>query len=93
MRSPSCCRAAALLLLMAAATAGAAQATEYTLDPLRSTLLLRVWKEGSASAFAHDHVVRAARFTGTVRYDASKPQASSSAAATSPPWTSPGAAW
>jgi len=76
MRSPSCCRAAALLLLMAAATAGAAQATEYTLDPLRSTLLLRVWKEGSASAFAHDHVIRAARFTGTVRYDASKPQAS-----------------
>jgi polyisoprenoid-binding protein YceI len=77
MRSHTFLRAVPLALLLAAASTGAARATDYTLDPLRSTLLLRVWKEGTASAFAHDHVVRASRFTGTVRYDASKPQASS----------------
>ena len=59
MRSPRFLRAVPLLVLLIAAPAGIARATEYSLEPLRSTLLLRVWKEGSASAFAHDHVVPA----------------------------------
>ena len=54
-----------------------ARAAEYQVDPAHSTLLLRVWKEGPASVFAHDHVARATRFTGTVRYDPARPDASS----------------
>src|SRR5262245_32489733 len=54
-----------------------ARAADYKVDPAHSTLLLRVWKEGAASVFAHDHVARATRFTGTVRYDPARPDASS----------------
>jgi len=70
--------ALALLFLLAPPLAGraAAAAAEFRLDPLRSTLLLRVWKEGALSAFAHDHVIRASKFTGTVRFDPGHPQAS-----------------
>ena len=79
MRARTLAAPLALLLLLAPPLAGraAAAAGEYALDPLRSTLLLRVWKEGSLSAFAHDHVVRAGTFTGTVRYDPVHPQMSS----------------
>jgi polyisoprenoid-binding protein YceI len=71
---PCAVRPLALALLLLAA-AGPAAAATYTLDVLRSTLLLRVWKEGAASVFAHDHVIRATRFTGAVRYDPARPQA------------------
>jgi polyisoprenoid-binding protein YceI len=60
---------AAALLLLAAPT----DAAEHRVDPARSTLLVRLYKDGPASAFAHDHVVRATRFTGTVRHDAARP--------------------
>jgi len=53
-----------------------AHAAGYQVDPAHSTLLLRVWKEGPASVFAHDHVARATRFTGTVSYDPARPEAS-----------------
>lgn len=53
-----------------------AHAADYQMDPARSTLLVRVWKEGPASIFAHDHVARALRFTGTVAYDPARPEAS-----------------
>jgi polyisoprenoid-binding protein YceI len=61
-------------LALSLAPAGAA---ELEVDPAHSTLLLRVWKEGPASVFAHDHVARATRFSGTVRYDPARPEASS----------------
>jgi polyisoprenoid-binding protein YceI len=65
-------RAAALLLATAFA-AGPALAAELTVDGARSTLLVRVWKEGAASALAHDHVARASKLSGSVRWDPAKP--------------------
>jgi polyisoprenoid-binding protein YceI len=65
------------LAVVGTLASSAARAAEYKVDPARSTLLLRIWKEGAASVFAHDHVARATRFTGTVRYDPAKPDASS----------------
>lgn len=38
-------------------------------DPARSELVVLVWKRGAASAFAHDHVVRATAFSGTATAD------------------------
>jgi polyisoprenoid-binding protein YceI len=69
-----------LLVALAAGLAllpASAGAADLAVDAARSTLLLRIWKEGAASVFAHDHVARATRFTGTVRYDAARPDASS----------------
>jgi polyisoprenoid-binding protein YceI len=60
--------AAALLAL--ASPGGAA---EHRVDPARSSLLVRLYKDGPASGFAHDHVVRATRFTGSLRYDPARP--------------------
>jgi polyisoprenoid-binding protein YceI len=59
--------------LGAVAHATPAPAAELRVDPSRSTLLVRLYKDGPASAFAHDHVVRAGRFEGTVRYDPAAP--------------------
>jgi polyisoprenoid-binding protein YceI len=53
----------------------AAQAAEMRLDPGRSTLLVKLYKDGPASAFAHDHVVQARRFTGTISWDPARPEA------------------
>jgi len=50
-----------------------AAAADLTVDAARSTLLVRVWKEGPASVFAHDHVARATKLSGTVRWDPAKP--------------------
>ena len=68
----------ALLLatLTAALVAGPAVAADYTVDAARCTLIVRVWKEGAASALAHDHVARATKLSGTVRWDPAKPNAS-----------------
>ncbi len=48
-------------------------AAEYTLQPERSELVVLVFKSGFASAFAHDHVVRATTFTGSVSGDPGNP--------------------
>src|SRR6187399_531401 len=72
-------RSAALLftltVVVAALPAAPAAAADYSIDSARSTLLVRVWKEGPASAFAHDHVARASKLSGTVRWDPAKPNA------------------
>jgi polyisoprenoid-binding protein YceI len=65
--------AAALAVALGPALGAAAAAAEHRVDPARSTLLVRLYKDGPASAFAHDHVVRATRFTGSVRYDPARP--------------------
>lgn len=52
-----------------------AEGAEMRLDPGRSTLLVKLYKDGPASAFAHDHVVQARRFTGTVHWDPARPEA------------------
>jgi polyisoprenoid-binding protein YceI len=70
-------RSIALCLALLAALWGApAAAADYAVDPARSTLLVRVWKEGAGSIFAHDHVARASKLSGTVRWDPGKPHAS-----------------
>ena len=66
-----------LLLLVLLVGAVPARAVDYKIDEVRSTLLLRIWKEGQMSALAHDHVIRATRCHGVVRYDASRPEAAS----------------
>ena len=71
-------RFAALLLatISLAPFASPAGAAELAVDGTRSTLLVRVWKEGAASALAHDHVARATKLSGTVRWDAARPNES-----------------
>jgi len=66
-----------LFLATVAALWGApAAAADYAVDPARSTLLVRVWKEGAGSIFAHDHIARATKLSGSLRWDPAKPNAS-----------------
>lgn len=44
-----------------------AGAAEYLLRPEQSELAVLVFKTGFASALAHDHIVRATRFSGSIR--------------------------
>ena len=70
-------RSVVVLAALTAALWGApAAAADYTVDAGRSTLLVRVWKEGAGSIFAHDHIARATKLSGTVRWDPAKPNAS-----------------
>lgn len=71
-RTPLATALAALALVSAPAAAA-----ELRVDPEHSLLLVRLYKDGPASAFAHDHVVRAGRFSGTIRYDPQQPGQSS----------------
>jgi polyisoprenoid-binding protein YceI len=50
-----------------------AEAAEYRIRPEQSELAVLVFKTGFAAAFAHDHVVRATRFSGSIRGDSSAP--------------------
>jgi polyisoprenoid-binding protein YceI len=52
-------------------------AAQLQIDSAKSKFLLRVWKEGPASVFAHDHVARATEIKGTVEWDPAKPEDSS----------------
>lgn len=44
-----------------------ADAAEYLIRPEQSELAVLVFKTGFASALAHDHIVRATRFSGAIR--------------------------
>jgi polyisoprenoid-binding protein YceI len=48
-------------------------AAEYLLRPEQSELVVFVFKTGFASALAHDHVVRATRFSGSISGEPSDP--------------------
>jgi polyisoprenoid-binding protein YceI len=61
------------LLLALALPAQQAAAAEYRIRPERSELVVLVFKAGFASALGHDHVVRAAQFTGSVAGDPGTP--------------------
>jgi polyisoprenoid-binding protein YceI len=52
-------------------------AGNFTIDPGESALVIQVFKDGVAARLAHDHVVQARAFSGTVAYDPQKPDASS----------------
>jgi len=56
-------------VLAAAVLPVAADAATYQVDPEQSELAVQLYKAGFASAFAHDHVVTATRFSGEVVYD------------------------
>lgn len=62
----------ALALLLFAPAALAAPAT-LNLDPARSALHARLYKQGVASGLAHNHVIAATRMTGTVTFDPADP--------------------
>ncbi|HSN55673.1 MAG TPA: YceI family protein [Candidatus Sulfomarinibacteraceae bacterium] len=65
------------LLAVAGAGPGAgsrpAAAVEYRVDPETSELVVRLFKGGIASAFAHDHVIEATSFSGSVIWDPARP--------------------
>jgi polyisoprenoid-binding protein YceI len=59
--------------MLALGISGRARAGTLRVDPTRSRLVAQVLKEGLASRFAHDHVIRATEMAGTVEYDAADP--------------------
>ncbi len=60
------------LFALALSPQGAA-AAEYLIRPEQSELVVLVFKTGFASALAHDHVVRATRFSGSIGGDPESP--------------------
>lgn len=47
----------------------------WTIDSPATELVVKVWKTGAGASLAHDHVVRASKFTGTAKLDdAGKPE-------------------
>src|SRR5688572_21711217 len=69
LRTPSWIAGALALILPHVAAPLEAIADEYHVDPVRTEIVARVFKDGVASGFAHDHVVRAPKVSGTVRVD------------------------
>ncbi len=63
-------------VLIALFAAPAASAKQLAVDGTRSVLVLRIWKEGPGSVFAHDHVAHATKLSGSVRWDPAHPDAS-----------------
>ena len=66
-----------LLVAVSALGVGLGWAGSFTIDPGQSAVVVQVFKDGVAARLAHDHVVQARAFSGTVAYDPQKPDASS----------------
>jgi polyisoprenoid-binding protein YceI len=64
--------AASVLLL----GAGAAEGATFRVDPERTRLAVRLYRDGIGSRLAHDHVIEATEVLGRVEYDAARPEAS-----------------
>lgn len=60
-------------LFIIALSSHGAMAAEYLIRPEQSELVVLVFKTGFASALAHDHVVRATRFSGSISGDPGNP--------------------
>jgi polyisoprenoid-binding protein YceI len=56
---------------------GVAWGATFRVDPERTRLAVRVYREGVGSRLAHDHVVEATEVTGRVEYDIDRPEAGS----------------
>jgi len=52
-----------------------AEAKSYRVDPARSRLVARTFKDGLAARLAHDHTIEATEVTGTVEYEPNAPEA------------------
>jgi polyisoprenoid-binding protein YceI len=50
-------------------------AAQYMIDTARSQLVVQLFKTGVGAAFAHDHVVRASKFSGQIDLDPNAPTA------------------
>ena len=50
-------------------------AAQYLINPARSQLVVQLFKTGIGAAFAHDHVVRATRYSGQIQLDPTAPTA------------------
>lgn len=50
-----------------------AAAAEYRIDTEASELVVRLFRGGIASAFAHDHVIETTSFSGSVAWDPERP--------------------
>ena len=70
-------RCLVLELVYLGAFANAAQAATFTIDQSRSVLVVQLFRDGVAARLGHDHVVRATRFSGLVRFDPTAPQSAS----------------
>ena len=73
VRAWMACTAASALLL----GPGVAWGATFRIDPGRTRLAVRLYREGVGSRLAHDHVVEATEVTGRVEYDPGRPEASS----------------
>jgi len=56
--------------------AGVAWGATFRVDPERTRLAVRLYREGVGSWLAHDHVVEATEVVGRVEYDAARPEIS-----------------
>ena len=56
---------------------GVAWSATFRIDPERTRLAVRLYREGVGSRLAHDHVVEATEVMGRVEYDVARPEASS----------------
>lgn len=54
--------------------ASALEDSVYTISKKKSELFVRLYKDGIASAFAHDHVVRASDLSGSVVFKKDRPE-------------------
>jgi polyisoprenoid-binding protein YceI len=50
-------------------------AAQYIIDPARSKLVVQLFKTGVGAALAHDHVVRATKYSGQIQLDPTAPNA------------------
>ena len=50
-------------------------AAEYVIDPSRSEMVVQVFKIGIGAVLAHDHVIRATKYSGEVWVDPAEPSA------------------
>ena len=56
---------------------GVAWSGTFRVDPERTHLAVKLYREGVGSPLAHDHVIEATEVTGRVQYDSARPEASS----------------
>jgi polyisoprenoid-binding protein YceI len=62
-------------LLCAIFSPNSLPAAQFMIDPARSELVVQLFKTGVGAPFAHDHIVRATRYSGQIRLDPSAPTA------------------
>jgi len=62
-------------LLATILLSASSQAAQYVIDPARSEIAVQLFKAGVGSVFAHDHVLRAAKYSGQIQLDPAAPTA------------------